>query len=519
MKRSNLYVYHREAFDEFYEKSSLTKYIYPASFILNSNLEWTESDWDENYYVDITSLYKLVDARQNLMIHCEILIKELLEEDVKVIIDDAYSTQALSLFNLYFSSKEYLTERTGEVEEKKLSKNTKKYLKDVFVYSTDQFLSMKEERNYLNIEVISISDIMQKGNIFDYSIETDRLNKHQIYDIDISSLIKHLKFRSDLMINYEIAINQLCAMENVFFIVNNEVEEDCKNLFRLNFHNYIQLEPSTYTPNISKYKHIIEYSLEDLDVLLIKMDNELFGHNAFKTDLKNQLRTYNVLHKLKQKKLFSIFICGESGIGKTEVARLLHKYLYPNTNQIKINFGNYTGRGSLWSLIGSPKGYYGSGEGGELSNKILKSESRVILIDEFEKADESIYNFFYELLEDGHFTDLMGNEIDLNGYIIVFTSNLTEQTYKDSIPDALLSRFDMRYEFLRLTSQDKRRFIEYKVDQLISDLISNYNIPANATIDRELLLNIDVEHLHNLRDIRNELNSHFIRSLEPILSL
>ena len=117
------------------------------------------------------------------------------------------------------------------------------------------------------------------------------------------------------------------------------------------------------------------------------------------------------------RKIFSIIICGQSGIGKTEFAKIVSEKMFPQEELIKINFGNYSTEGVLNSLIGSPLGYVGSEEGGELINKIKKSKSKVILIDEFEKATPSVYNFFYELLEDGIFTDRHGEKHDLNGYI------------------------------------------------------------------------------------------------------
>lgn len=131
-----------------------------------------------------------------------------------------------------------------------------------------------------------------------------------------------------------------------------------------------------------------------------------------------------------------------SGIGKTEFAKIVSEKMFPQEELIKINFGIYSIEGVLNSLIGSPLGYVGSEEGGELINKIKKSKSKVILIDEFEKATSSVYNFFYELLEDGIFTDRHGEKHDLNGYIIVFTSNMSQKMYQSHIPDSLKSRFD-----------------------------------------------------------------------------
>lgn len=176
------------------------------------------------------------------------------------------------------------------------------------------------------------------------------------------------------------------------------------------------------------------------------------------------------LNELGERKILSIFICGKSGIGKTEFAKILSKNMYPNESLIKINFGNYSTEGVLNSLIGSPLGHVGSEEGGELINKINTSRSKVILIDEFEKANPSVYNFFYELLEDGKFTDRHGIEHDLDGYIIVFTSNINKGQYANFIPDSLKSRFDMVYEFGEIKESEKRLFIDRTAESLISRL-------------------------------------------------
>lgn len=188
-------------------------------------------------------------------------------------------------------------------------------------------------------------------------------------------------------------------------------------------------------------------SKEKFDDILKQLNSQLYGHQKFKKDFKDQLEDFILLHRMKIKKVFSLLICGKSGIGKTEVARILQKEMYPTESSIKINFGNYSGKGSLWSLIGSPKGYVGSEQGGELTNKIINSKSKVIVIDELDKADEAIFTFFYEMLEDGQYTDLDGKVIDLDGYIIIFTANLNNSNFKNIIPEPLFSRFDMTYEF------------------------------------------------------------------------
>ena len=113
---------------------------------------------------------------------------------------------------------------------------------------------------------------------------------------------------------------------------------------------------------------------------------------------------------------------------------------------IKINFGNYSSKDSINSLIGSPRGYIGS-EDGELSLKLSKKHNGIILCDEFEKADSKIFSFFLELLEEGKFTDSQSREYDLNGYVIIFTSNLNSSEFSENIPDEFQTRLDLISEF------------------------------------------------------------------------
>ena len=154
------------------------------------------------------------------------------------------------------------------------------------------------------------------------------------------------------------------------------------------------------------------------------------------------------------------------------------------------------------SLIGSPLGYIGSEEGGELINKIKNSKSKVILIDEFEKATPNVFNFFYELLEDGKFTDRHGREHDLDGYIIVFTSNVLKGEFSKLIPNSLVSRFDLVYRFVELSVQDRKEFIKEFAEELIAKMAEEktVNLEINNIQDK---LN-ELEAYNNFRTIRRK---------------
>ena len=121
-------------------------------------------------------------------------------------------------------------------------------------------------------------------------------------------------------------------------------------------------------------------------------------------------------------------------------------------------------------------------------------------IDEFEKADTDIFNFFYELLEDGKFTDLTGNEYDLNGYIIIFTTNLSKDNYKEILPPPLVSRFTLKSFFEIPNNNEKLAFIEKRISNLLS-IYKKEKLQPKITA-KEIKENLDYETINKISDFR-----------------
>lgn len=119
------------------------------------------------------------------------------------------------------------------------------------------------------------------------------------------------------------------------------------------------------------------------------------------------------------------------------------------------------------------------------------------------KNTEKNWNlFFYELLEDGKFTDRHGTEHNLNGYIIVFTSNMSKERYLKLVPDPLKSRFDMVYRFVELSSEEKIRFINESAKALVTKIYENTSIEVQ--IDNiSCKLNLLIKY-NNLRSIKRK---------------
>lgn len=364
-------------------------------------------------------------------------------------------------------------------------------MKSKIVYTfTFKRLNEFKVRKSINDEILTAMVYANKNNPIE-------LKESSNYYVDISNLYKSSTESSNLLI--ESLMSEIYQKENVYIIL----EENSKNRFRQDFAtSFDEFKP---IQTIYGNQNVVSYGFNDIDDYLIEiirksLNDNLIGHNLFKKDFMDKLKDFPLLYKLGEMKIFSLLICGNPGVGKTELARIIHKSMYKDSNMIKINLGNYKTQGALNSLIGSPIGFIGSERGGELSNKIRNSDSKVILIDEFEKADTDIFNFFYELLEDGIFTDLTGNEYDLNGYLIIFTTNLSKDNFKDVLPLPLLSRFTMKYFFENPNSMDKQEFVEKRINELLK-VYKKENLQPKITAE-EIKSNLDYDTINKIYDFR-----------------
>lgn len=351
---------------------------------------------------------------------------------------------------------------------------------------------------------ISLAPLLQEGGGISFKYNIENINRtikeEEISYIDLSSLVETLKTRNDLKFQFEILIYKIVSINSVRYIIKDSLRKNALEVFPLLFTREKTIDDGI--DEIEVEQKTQEVNIPQINLWVDQINGKLKGHNVFKNDFRHNLLKFSFLNRMNERNILSIFLCGESGIGKTEFAKIVSNVMYPNDTLIKINFGNYSTEGVLNSLIGSPLGYAGSEEGGELINKIAASNSKVILIDEFERATSSVHNFFYELLEDGKFTDRHGVEHDLNGYIIVFTSNMTKSQYQNHIPDSLKSRFDMVYNFEGLKTDEKKEFIIKTAEQLISNLKEEFGYSIDFKTIAEELNELKV--YNNLRDIKRK---------------
>lgn len=308
---------------------------------------------------------------------------------------------------------------------------------------------------------------------------------------------------------------QLGKIEShLFIIINRKYSQTLKDLLFYKLEKIVSLE-ETFELDIPANSNIVDLEEIAFEDLLSRINTELVGHSKFKVMLEEELRKFRVFNKLGYQPIFSTFIMGNSGIGKTELARVLHRNLSPTEHFIKINFGNYSDQNALSSLIGSPRGYIGSSKG-ELSDKLINSKSTVILIDEFEKSNKPVQNFFLQLLEDGVFTDSLGREYDLNKYIIIFTANVPRDKVTKAFAPELLSRFNLKYSFSNLNATEKEEYVQKRLKRIEKDIQDKLNIIIDNETEARIL-DFNYMKYENMRDINSELMKRVSSELYPIL--
>ena len=383
-------------------------------------------------------------------------------------------------------------------------------MSELVFYTKNQFFNFKTEQIEAGFEFISMPQLLSSQKI-------ESLDSHQQYYIDLSYIVNFIKNNDLHMLNFEQLINSL--EENNYFICDKAYEKDAKYLFRYVFDDFRDVETkiSENTDEVkplqetksSTVKKITDLNETELNLFFSTFDSRLYGHERFKEEFKELVTSFRVFNKLGEHKILSLFLMGDSGVGKTEVARTIHKALGSKTKLAKINFGNYSSHDALNSLIGSPLGYIGS-DGGELLKRVNESDVGLILIDEFEKADNAVFNYFLDVLENGKIINSQADEYDANGYIIVFTSNISKENFKTKISPELRSRFDYKGVFNLLTDEDKRKFVHFRVNEIVEKYKKFVSKDIPDKLHDTIVSQIDVSKFSNMRDLNKKIKDTFV---------
>jgi ATP-dependent Clp protease ATP-binding subunit ClpC len=171
----------------------------------------------------------------------------------------------------------------------------------------------------------------------------------------------------------------------------------------------------------------------------------------------------------------SFIFLGPSGVGKTELARTLAEFLFGDEDaMIQVDMSEYMEKHSVSRLVGSPPGYIGYDEGGQLTEAVRRKPYSVVLLDEIEKAHPDVFNILLQILEDGRLTDAQGRKVDFRNTIVIMTSNIgagtisKNQTLGFSIGDESgLSYEDMKERVLGELKKVFRPELLNRIDEVI----------------------------------------------------
>jgi len=132
------------------------------------------------------------------------------------------------------------------------------------------------------------------------------------------------------------------------------------------------------------------------------------------------------------KPIGSFIFLGQTGVGKTQLAKVLSRELFDSDDSlVRIDMSEYMEKFAISRLVGAPPGYVGYEEGGQLTEKIRRKPYAVVLLDEIEKAHPDVFNMLLQILDDGYITDSLGRKIDFSNTIIIMTSNIGARKLKD----------------------------------------------------------------------------------------
>ena len=285
---------------------------------------------------------------------------------------------------------------------------------------------------------------------------------------------------------------------------------------------------------------ISETENEKLKQLEANLHKRVVGQDEAVTAVAKAIRRGRVGLKDPNRPTGSFLFLGPTGVGKTELAKSLSEAMFGNEdNMIRVDMSEFMESHSVAKLIGSPPGYVGYDEGGQLTEKVRRKPYSVILLDEVEKAHPDVMNMLLQILEDGRLTDSQGRTVNFKNTIIIMTSNVgaklitdknklgfsgenetenKKQEYEDIKKEVmgelkkqfrpeLINRIDDIIVFHKLEDEDIKKIIEIMISQVIKRLeAQDINIEIDNSV-KELIAKKGVDNNYGARPLRRAIQS------------
>ena len=347
-------------------------------------------------------------------------------------------------------------------------------------YITDRFLPdkaidlMDEAAAKLRIEVDSVPEALDEisRRIKQLEIEREAIKREndteklqqlakEIADLKEEETKFRAKWQSEKELVNRIQQNKI-DIENLRFEADKaEREGDYGKVAEIRYAKIKQKEDEI---------HATQQKLHELLHLEEELHKRVVGQNEAITAIADAVRRSRAGLNDPRRPIGSFIFLGTTGVGKTELAKALAEYLFDDENMMtRIDMSEYQEKFSATRLIGSPPGYVGYDEGGQLTEAIRRKPYSVVLFDEIEKAHPDIFNILLQVLDDGRLTDNKGRLVNFKNTIIIMTSNMGSALIREN--------------FEKMTSANKTEVIEKTKEAVLNML--------KQTIRPEFLNRID----------------------------
>ncbi|HKL44059.1 MAG TPA: AAA family ATPase [Candidatus Absconditabacterales bacterium] len=302
-----------------------------------------------------------------------------------------------------------------------------------------------DNKNESRIQEIEkeLSNIKEKYNIKKSERESDR--KLLVETKEINKEIKDLHHEAEIsekQTDYnkaaEIKYSQIPKLESKLEQIETKIEQSKKE-GKILIKDIVEEEDIASI--ISKWTGIpvsklIQTEMEKLSKLEKHLSSKVVGQSRAISSVSNAIRRARAGLKDPNRPIGSFLFLGPTGVGKTELAKQLAILLFNNEkSMIRLDMSEYQEKHTVSRLIGSPPGYIGHDEGGQLTESVRRKPYSVILFDEVEKAHPEVFNTLLQLLDDGILTDSKGRTVDFKNTIVVMTSNLGSEVIMSKMKD------------------------------------------------------------------------------------
>ena len=270
-----------------------------------------------------------------------------------------------------------------------------------------------------------------------------------------------------------------------------------------------------------------------------EMKGSIIGQCTAVTKIAQSLRRNRVGIRNPKKPIGTFMFLGPTGVGKTHLAKKLAEYMFGDEDAlIRIDMSEYQEKHAVSRMIGSPPGYVGHDEGGQLTEKVRRKPYSLLLFDEIEKANKDVYNILLQLLDDGQMTDGIGRKVNFKNCVIIMTSNvgvkklqdfggglgfntktleknkdkevegILKKELKKQFPPEFLNRLDDIVIFDSLKEDEIKEIVNLEIDKLKLRMIElGYNLKLTKSI-KDYLVTVGYEEEYGARPLNRAIQKH-----------